>query len=107
MEHSHPTRTERSTPTVASVLRRAALPAVLACIAVANNNARAASFFWSSAGATYNWSEGANWSTGVHPANDGSSDLLFGALNVSYLTNADIPGSIVAGGEIRGMTFLS
>jgi T5SS/PEP-CTERM-associated repeat protein/autotransporter-associated beta strand protein len=43
----------------------------------------------------------------VHPANDGSSDLLFGALNVSYLTNADIPGSTVAGGEIRGMTFLS
>ncbi len=82
---------------------------------LASYEAQGAAFFWNSGGGTYNWSEGANWSTGLSPANNGSSDLFFGALAVPYLTVANIPGStvfgsffgsVVAGGEINGITFL-
>src|SRR4051812_32876918 len=101
MEHVHRERTGsgcvNGDARRRGILRRAALPAVILCIGGFGRKVFAASFFWTSAGSTYNWSEGTNWSTGVRPGNDGSSDLFFGALSVAYLTNADIPGSTTYG----------
>jgi T5SS/PEP-CTERM-associated repeat protein/autotransporter-associated beta strand protein len=77
--------------------------------------AQAASVFWTGQGTTPYWNNDDNWSGGILPTNDGSSDLYFGATGGSYASVANIPGSttygslvgsVVAGGEIRGMTFL-
>src|SRR5207253_1939786 len=78
-------------------LRRVALPAV--AVAVGAQMARADAYFWTNQGSTYNWSEGANWGSDVSPANNGSSDLFFGALppGGAFFAVADVPGSTTYG----------
>jgi hypothetical protein len=81
----------------------AATPLLVGSLA---GRAKAAAYFWNSAGATYNWSEGANWSTGFAPVNDGTSELFFGALSVAYLANADLKSGAQVENFINRIVFL-
>lgn len=95
------------------VLRRS-LVVVLAlaqqCSIDGSRAAFGAAFFWNGLGATHDWSDGGNWSTGVAPAipSDYQDNLFFGGLGagIPYLMRPNLLGFATTGGLVKGMVFL-